>query len=318
MSGVVGSKVRMTALAAVLGLLVLPFAGTTPAVGADKPSVKLSKSQAGHRRFDHRHRHRMAAEDAADDADLRPVGAVPGGDRRHQLLCQRRRSGRHHRREGRLQQGTAGRRAARAVPLRGARRHGHGGEGGGGRHLHGRRALGRAAARGGERRTALGAHGHPARRIERAAHLVRRPALPHARLHGRQCRHRLRQGPRLPSRHLPRRVRPAVGGTAVARHHRARQEGADQTPRRTRGRGARRLHRLAEVRREDARRTAVGRGPPLGRDAVLDPARRGRAGRGVPCRDGRGGPAAAAQVRPGAVPVIGACGFPNSPSACRG
>lgn len=47
MSGVVGGKVRMTALAAVLGLLVLPFAGTTPAVGADKPSVELSKSQAG-------------------------------------------------------------------------------------------------------------------------------------------------------------------------------------------------------------------------------------------------------------------------------
>ncbi|MEV7345685.1 hypothetical protein [Streptomyces sp. NPDC093544] len=37
----------MAVLAAVLGLLVLPFAGTTPAVGADKPSVKLSKSQAG-------------------------------------------------------------------------------------------------------------------------------------------------------------------------------------------------------------------------------------------------------------------------------
>lgn len=46
MSGVVGGKVRMTVLAAVLALLVLPLAGA-PAAGAEKPSVKLSKSQAG-------------------------------------------------------------------------------------------------------------------------------------------------------------------------------------------------------------------------------------------------------------------------------
>jgi len=42
----VGGRARMTALAALLALLVLPLAGT-PADGAEKPSVKLSKSQAG-------------------------------------------------------------------------------------------------------------------------------------------------------------------------------------------------------------------------------------------------------------------------------
>ena len=57
----------------------------------------------------------------------------------------------------------------------------------------------------------------------------------------------------------------------MARHHRARQEGADRAAGRAGRRGARRLHGLAEVRRQGARRTAVGRGPALGRDALLDP-----------------------------------------------
>lgn len=40
-------KVRIPALVAVLALLLLPLAGATPAVAADGPNVKLSKSQAG-------------------------------------------------------------------------------------------------------------------------------------------------------------------------------------------------------------------------------------------------------------------------------
>ncbi|MFJ5301314.1 hypothetical protein [Streptomyces sp. NPDC088350] len=40
-------KVRIPALVAVLALLLLPLAGTTPAVAADGPAVRLSKSQAG-------------------------------------------------------------------------------------------------------------------------------------------------------------------------------------------------------------------------------------------------------------------------------
>jgi hypothetical protein len=43
----VSGKVRIPALAAVLALLLLPLAGGTPAFAADRPSVQLSKSQAG-------------------------------------------------------------------------------------------------------------------------------------------------------------------------------------------------------------------------------------------------------------------------------
>ncbi|MEV6481036.1 hypothetical protein [Streptomyces sp. NPDC051576] len=47
MSGVGSGKVRISALVAVLALLLLPLAGAVPAVAAGGPTVKLSKSQAG-------------------------------------------------------------------------------------------------------------------------------------------------------------------------------------------------------------------------------------------------------------------------------
>jgi hypothetical protein len=43
----VGGKVRMTALVAALALVLVPLAGTASVSAAEKPSVKLSKSQAG-------------------------------------------------------------------------------------------------------------------------------------------------------------------------------------------------------------------------------------------------------------------------------
>ncbi len=244
----------------------------------------------------------MAAQGPADDAHLRTVGALARRHRRHQLLRQRRRPGRHHRRRGRLHQEAAGRRTAETLPLRGARRHRHRGRGAGGRHLHGGRALGRTAAQGGERGPALGAHGHPPRRVERPADLVRVTPGAHPRLHCRQRRHRAREEPGLPGRHLPRGVRPAVGGAGVARHRRAGPQSADQASVRAVGRGPRRLHGLPQVRREGARRAAVGCGPPLGCDRLLDPALRGRPGRGVPRRHGPGGPGAPAPQTPADVP----------------
>lgn len=90
-----------------------------------------------------------------------------------------------------------------------------------------------------------------------------------------------------------------------ARHHRPRQEGADQAPRRAHGGRARRLHRLLQVRREGPRRAALGRGPPVGRDPVLDPGLPGRARRAVPRRDGRRGPGTAAARRRPAAPRAG-------------
>lgn len=193
------------------------------------------------------------------------------------------------------------------MPVRRARGDGDRGEGRGRRDLPGRRTRGRAAARGVGGRTPVGPHGHPAGRLRRPAHLVRRPAGPHARLHGRQRRHLRRQEPGLPGRHLPRRVRPAVGGTAVARHDPAGPQGTHRAAGGARRRGARRLHRLPEVRRQGDGRAALGRGPALGRDAVLDPGLSGRTGGAVPGRDGGGGPGTAAKVGP-----------PQGPAPARG
>lgn len=190
------------------------------------------------------------------------------------------------------------------MSVRGARGDGAGGEGRGRRDLPGRRARGRAVARRAVGRSSLGAHRHPAGGVERAADLVRGAARAHPRLHRRQRRHVRRQEPRLPSRHLPRSVRPAVAGTAVARHDPARPQGADRAARRAHGRRPRWLHGVAEVRREGARRAALGRGAALGRDPVLGPGLPGRAGRAVPRRDGGGGPrTAAARGRPARRPA---------------
>ena len=282
----------------------LPADRGAPARRTDSPRVTLSKQQAGKGGEITVNGSGWRPEHPADDADLRAVRAVQGRDRRHQLLRQRRRPGRHHRRQGRLQQEDcrSPSRPSRArawcmSPPSPAR------QADGRRHLHGRRPPGRPAAEGDRRRAARGARRHPARRVEqRPAHLVRRPARARARPHRRQPRHRPRQGPGLPGRHLARRLRPAVGGAAVARHHRARQEGADQAPGRAGGRARTATTGLAAVRRQGAGRTALGGGPSLGRDPLLDPALRGGAGRGVPDRHGRRRPGAAphaASVRAG-------------------
>ena len=201
-----------------------------PPTAPDREAVQV---RGGDRRFDHRDRQRMAARGAADDADLRAGRAVAGviggtnscanADGRAVTTDAK----------GALQQEAAGRRAAQALSLRGARgRPSPGAKADGRRDLHGGRARGRAAARrrtGGGRLVVL-----TDTRLDGSSGLLTwfgAPPAAHPRLHRRQPRHRPRQGPRLPGRHRPRRVRPAVGGTAVARHDRARPQGADRAAR---------------------------------------------------------------------------------------
>lgn len=181
------------------------------------------------------------------------------------------------------------------MPVRRPCRHGDRAEGAGGRRVPGGRASGEGAAEDVRQRAAVHGGRHPARGVQRTADLVRCPAVAVLHVHRGQRRLDPGQESRLPSRHLPRRVRAAMGGPAVARHDQAGAEGTGRAARRTVGWRTRRLSRLAQVRREGAGRTTLGRGPPLGRHPLLDPALHRRAGRRLPDRHGGRGPRTAAR-----------------------